>query len=639
MNFDGADGYMAGLRALAQAFAPRRPLPISEWAARHRILSGKSASEPGRWRNERIPYLAAIMDALDARDPARQVIFVSSSQVGKSECALNWIGSVCHQDPESFLALFPTEKVARKWVRTRLDSMIATTPELRAILPPGRRSSAGNTLQEKHGPGFVIYTGSANIPDDVASVSVPNLLLDELDRMPSVLEGEGDPIELAMRRLATFPRAKCFMTSTPTTQDTSRIWPAWESSSMGRYFVPCTHCAHRQYLRWDQLKWPDAHPEQAMYACESCGGLIEERAKGEILAAGEWRHEHPDRMREVKGFHANGLMTPIGLGDSWAQHAMAWARAEGAPERMQVFMNTRLGEIVKSERRIVAWDALSTRAEPFDLRTIPFGYLILTSGTDVQADRLETQIVGWGRDESACVIDYVVHRGDTTRPEVWTTLDDYLAGEIVNAFGVPMRLSCSLIDSGYLPETVLNFTRERRARRIYASRGSSIAAKLPIGRPSYPDTKGRGAPDKRGVERYEVGVSMIKHWLYDRLQADAGTADDPVQIADRHVRFSAALPQDYFRQLTAETFDPRKGWIARANFHRNEALDTFVLARAAALHHAVALHRMREADWTRLERLFERGTTVPNAIENAPPIATPMILSTGFMPSRASIQS
>ena len=216
------DGYVAGLEALAKAFEPRRPLSISAWAARHRILSGKSASEPGRWRNDRIPYLAAIMDALGPRDPARIIVFVASSQVGKSECGLNWIGSTCHQLPASFLALFPTEKVARKWVRTRLDSMIATTPELRVLIPLGRKSNTSNTLQEKHGPGFVLYTGSANIPDDVASISVPNLLLDEVDRMPLALEDEGDPIELAMRRLATFPRSKCFMTSTPTTE-----WPSF----------------------------------------------------------------------------------------------------------------------------------------------------------------------------------------------------------------------------------------------------------------------------------------------------------------------------------------------------------------------------------------------------------------------------
>lgn len=40
-----------------------------------------------------------------------------------------------HQSPGSFLCLFPTEKVARKWVRTRLDPMLNTSPALRALVP------------------------------------------------------------------------------------------------------------------------------------------------------------------------------------------------------------------------------------------------------------------------------------------------------------------------------------------------------------------------------------------------------------------------------------------------------------------------------------------------------------------------
>lgn len=634
MTFDGPDGYRAGLESLSRAFEPRRPLPISAWAAKHRILSGKSASEPGRWRNERIPYLPAIMDALGPRDPARVVVFVASSQVGKSECGLNWIGSTCHQTPNSFLALFPTEKVARKWVRTRLDAMIATTPALRVLLPLGRKSNSSNTLQEKHGPGFVLYTGSANIPDDVASVSVPNLLLDEVDRMPAALEDEGDPIELAMRRLTTFPRSKCFMASTPTTEENSRIWTAFETSSMNRYFVPCTHCSHYQFLRWEQLQWPEGSPEKAAYVCESCAAIIEERAKTEILAAGEWRATHPERDSEIKGFHANGLMTPIGLGDSWAQHAKAWERAKGRPEAMQPFFNTRLGEVVKSERHQLKWEQVFERREPYKLRSIPKGVLLLTAGTDVQADRLETQVLGHGREERITVVDYVVHRGDTTRPEVWAQLDDYLAADIVNSFGVRMRLACSMIDSNYITETVLNFTRERRARNIFAARGSNIAVKLPIGKPSYPDVKWRGKQDRYGVERYDLGVSMLKHWLYRRLTADAGTSDAPMPIDSRHIHVSDELPQEYFRQLTAEIFDPKKGWIQRANYHRNEALDTFVLARAAAMHHAVAVHRMREADWIRLEQLYESAKQE----EGAAPKAAPELLlpANGFMPTAAA---
>lgn len=635
MPYDGPDGYAVTLEAFARTIEPRRALPISEWAARFRVLTGKSAAEPGRWRNERIPYLSAIMDALDPRHPAPLVVFAKSSQVGGSECGLNWIGRTVHQAPGSFLALFPTDKVARKWVRTRLDSMIATTPELRKLLPLGRRANAGNTLSEKHYAGGVLYTGSANIPDDVASISVPYLLLEEVDRMPVTLEDEGDPIELAFRRLTTFPRHKAFMNSTPTTIETSRIWPAWLASTMDRYFVPCVHCGHMQSLEWDRLKWVDGKPEGAGYACAECDAINDERHKTDMLAAGEWRATHPERETIAKGFHVSGLYTPIGLGDSWAKHAAAWERAKGSEARIQVFFNTRLGKVHKGERKRVEWEQVKGRAEPFRLREIPAGVLLLTSGTDVQADRLETQILGHGRAERITVVDYVVHYGDTTRPDVWSTLDQYLAQEIENACGVRMRLSCSLIDAGYIPDTVLGFTRTRKARGIYASRGSTNPARPPIGRPAFPDVKRRGKTDSRqGVERYEIGVSVLKHWLYERLRSDGGTEENPVQIADRHIRFSRELADEYFRQLTAETYDPKHGWIERANYHRNEALDTFVLARAAALHHTVAIHRMREPDFEHLEKLY----ATPGAAKAATaehlgqqPIAT----AGGFLPVSA----
>jgi phage terminase large subunit GpA-like protein len=600
-----ADGYRRLCSAAAGAIRPRlRPAP-SAWASRFRRLTGKSAAEPGPWRNERIPYLSAVMDALDPRHPSPVVVLCKSSQVGGSECALNWIGCTIHSAPGSILCLFPTEKVARKWVRTRLDSMIATTPELRALLPLGRNGSSGttSTLAEKHFPGGVLFTGSANIPDDVASVSVPYLIFDEVDRMPAVLDDEGDPIDLALRRSTTFPRSKALFISTPTTADGSRIWPLFEASTQHRYLVPCPHCGELQTLEWSGLKWIDGRPSTAAYECRACAALIEERAKTDMLAAGHWHSAHPEREAEATGFHVSGLYTPVGLGDSWAKHAAAWERARGKPAREQVFYNTRLGVVHRGERVTVDWQTLFNRRESYRLRAVPPDVLLLTSGTDVQANRVETQVIGWCRGERAVVLDYAVHFGDPTRPDVWAELDAYLLREFEHSFGARMRLACSLVDAGYLPDEVLQFTRtrERVARNVYASRGSTVAARLPIGRPSLVDVRHRGQLDKRGAERYEIGVTNVKHWLFERLRSDEGKPDAPVLPSDRHMRFSDELPEEYFKQLTAETFDPKKGWIARANYHRNEALDTLVLCRAAALHHRVALHRMREPDFERLE--------------------------------------
>ncbi len=637
MAFDGPDGYATGVESLARLVAPRRPLTIAEWAGRYRVLTAKSSAEPGRWRNERVPFVTEIMNALDPRHPASIVVFVGSSQVTKSEMALNWIGRTVHQEPASFLALFPTDKVAHKWVRTRLDGMIAATPELRRLIPLGRRENSGNTLSEKHYPGGVLYTGSANIPDDLASIAVANLLLEEVDRMPIALDDEGDPIELAMRRLSTFTRSKVFMNSTPTTAETSRIWPAWLGSTQDRYFVPCPHCNAFQVLRWANMKWPSGKPRQAAYMCEECAALIEERHKTDMLVNGRWRSTFPEREWEVKGFHVNGMYTPIGLGDSWARHAAAWERSQGSVARIQVFFNTRLGEVHQGARIKVEWKEIQGRAEPFKLRTIPAGVLTLTSGTDVQANRLETQILGWSREERITTIDYVVHRGDVTRQEVWDQLDAYLASEIVNSFGVRMRVSCSMVDSGYLPDVVLNFTRSRKTRAIYASRGSTSHSRIAIGKPSYPDVRRLGKTDNRrfGAERYEIGVSVLKHWLYEVLRSDGGTDEQPVHIGERHIRFSADLDEVYYRQLTAEIWDPKHGWIGDANYHTNEALDTFILARAASMHHTVAVHRMREADYQRLEELYQpseavKPTTKPALGQQA------IAVMGGFLPTSAT---
>lgn len=639
--FDGTDagrpdGYALACEAWARAWRPSRPPSVSEWAARYRRLSAKSSAEPGPWRNDRIPYLAGIMDALGLDDPAPLVVFVASSQVGKSECGLNWIGRAVHVAPGSFLALFPSEKDARKWVRSRLNPLIAETPELRRLVPLGRRVDSGNTLLEKHFPGGVLFTGSANIPSDVAAISVPFRLLDEVDRMPATLEHEGDPIELSERRSAAFVRRKGFMTSTPTTVEGSRIWPYWLRSTMGRYVVPCVHCGHRQALRWSGLKWPAGKPHAAEYACEECGGMIPERHKSDMLAAGEWRHEHADRALDVKGFHVNGLYTPAGLGDSWGMHAAAWERSQGSPAKLQVFHNTRLGEPVTTERQVVEWEAIKARAEPYRLRTIPRGVLVLTSGTDVQHDRLETQIVGFGRDERATVVDYVVHYGDPTRGEVWAALDAYLATPIANACGVEMRVACSLVDAGFMQHEVTNWTRARRARRIFAAKGSTALGRNPIGKPSHVDVRIGGETQKRGAELYVLGVGQIKATLYRRLRADEGTPDAPVLPGDRHFRFSSELPDDYFRQLAAEVFDPRHGWVKR--YDRNEALDTAVLAIAAAMHHAIGVHRFREADWARLAETLEPADGAKKAA--APVLGVDPVAQAGggFIPTAAKVR-
>ena len=52
---------------------------VSEWADEYRVLSSKSASEPGRWRTSRTPYLKEIMDCLSPQSPIQKVVFMKGA--------------------------------------------------------------------------------------------------------------------------------------------------------------------------------------------------------------------------------------------------------------------------------------------------------------------------------------------------------------------------------------------------------------------------------------------------------------------------------------------------------------------------------------------------------------------------------
>jgi phage terminase large subunit GpA-like protein len=611
---------ISALRAASRGLRIPERLTPSAWAAKHRRLSSRASAIPGPWNPDRIPFLNAIMDALDPQHPARQVTFAKSSQVGGSEAGLNWLGWVVDQAPGPMLVLMPTEKLGLRWVRGRLRPMILESRVLAGKIRLGRQSkSGGGTLNELHFSGGVIYLGSANVPSDLSSVPAQYLLLDEVDRMPRLIDGEGNPIELAKRRIATYQgRSKIFEISTPT-DDGSPIDADYQASSRGRYWVPCPECGEHQVLRWGQLTWPQGRPREARYACEHCGALIDEAHKGAMLAAGQWRHERPELVDEHIGFHVNCLYTPPGLGDSWGQNAVEWEWALQDPAKKQVFVNTRLGEVHREGKVRLDWEVLRGRAEPYPLRTIPPGVLALTCGIDLQVDRAEAQILGWSRGERATVIDYHVIPGDPAGEDLYRAIDEYLALRIRNSFGVEMGIACALVDAGNWQHQVLSFTRTLRARNIYASRGSPVLTKPAIGKPAYPDVRVRGALDKRGARLYWLGVSELKKLIFARLKADGTEADEAAATpAGRYVRFSDELPDEYYRQVVAEVFDTTlKKWLPTRE--RNEALDTMVYAFAAAMHHAVGIHRWRDADWDRMEQLYEpKGGAKPVADVTAP---------------------
>lgn len=615
------ESFLAGLdpdalvgAAFAEGFAPPPRLTVREWADAHRRLPTKGAGEPGKWRTSRVPYSGEIMDCLSLNHPAKRIVFIKSVQSAGTEIGNNWVGWFMDTQKAPLMVVQPTLDMAERWSKQRLAAMIDDCPSLRAKIAPARSRDSGNTTLLKEWAGGVMVISGANSGASLRSMPARYVFLDEVDAYPRELEGEGDPVKLAEARTTTFPRRKVFLVSTPTIESLSRIHKEWLASDQRRYLVPCPECGHEQPLAWDNLKWPKGEPDKAVYHCADCGVGISEHHKTAMLAAGRWQATHPER--DVPGFHINGLYTPTGLGMTWAELAAEWEEAGKDPARQKTFINLRLGEVVADPTEKLDADDLQSRAGGFKLREIPAGCLALTIGIDVQKDRFAIILVGHGRAGAIWIIDYVEIPADPTTPAAWVALDAWLAQPLTNSRGLPMKPLMTAIDSGYLTDNVLAWTRERQRRGVIAVKGASTPGKPIINRPSKLDVTIRGRTIKHGAEGWLVGSDTAKTYIMARLIAD-GKKSLPL---DRMLHFAEGLDASFYSQLTAEVWDPNKRrWIKLRP--RNEALDTLIYALAAAHHPGVRLHLWKEPQWARLEAVLEptSGDLFASPVEVAPP--------------------
>ncbi|WP_240127013.1 phage terminase large subunit family protein [Thermomonas alba] len=606
-------------RAWREGLTPDPLLTVSEWADRHRVLSSKASSEPGRWRTSRTPYLREIMDCLSPTSPIERVVFMKAAQLGATEMGSNWIGYVIHHAPGPMMAVWPTVEMAKRNSKQRIDPLIEESPVLSELIAPARSRDSGNTILAKEFRGGVLVMTGANSAVGLRSMPVRYLFLDEVDGYPLDVEGEGDAISLAEARTRTFARRKIFIVSTPTIAGASAIEREYEASDQRRYFVPCPHCGHRQWLRFDRLRWEKGRPETAAYVCESCEAPIAEHHKTWMLEHGEWR-AMAEGSGKTAGFHLSSLYSPLGW-RAWCEIAAAWEAAvskeSGSAAAIKTFKNTELGETWVEEGEAPDWQRLLERREDYPLGRVPTGGLLLVGGADVQKDRIEASIWAFGRGKECWLVEHRVLMGDTARDAVWQRLAELVAETWTHASGAAMPLARFALDTGFATQEAYAFVRACRDSRVMAVKGVSRGAAL-IGTPTAVDVSLAGKKLRRGIKVYSVAVGLAKLELYNNLRKMPEVAEDgatPVYPAG-YVHLPK-IDAEFLQQLCAEqliTRRDRNGFPVREwqkVRERNEALDCYVYARAAAA--ASGLDRFEERHWRELER--QLGLASPPALE------------------------
>ena len=355
---DAAAAWWAGF---ADGIRPDPDMSVSQWADQYRVLSSVSSAERGQWRTERTPYLREIMDCCTPSHPMTNGAFQKGTQLGGSEAVYNFVGYCIDQAPGPIMLVMPTVDGAKTISKQRIKPLIEESPALRDKVRDAKSRDSGNTTLQKEFTGGVLKLVGANSGPGLRNMPIRYLIGDEVDAFPADVDGEGDPIVLAEKRTDTFgARAKRIYVSSPKLAESSRIDRLRREGSQGRYYVPCPHCAHEQYLQWGQMRWTmyqrremtcrecgaaseiaeEASGEamchhcdawstideantrhastdvvaRAWYECESCGEEIGEEHKPEMLARGRWIHSNlgPGELLDDDDPHPWALWTWVG---------------------------------------------------------------------------------------------------------------------------------------------------------------------------------------------------------------------------------------------------------------------------------------------------------------------------------------
>ena len=557
---------------------------ISTWAETHVILP-QEASEPGRFRLQRTPFMKDILDDLSPLSPVREVVLMKPTQIAGTTVGLCWIGYTIHRAPANMMLVEPTLDLARKVSKQRLQPMIDVMPCLKNLVAETKSRDSENTMLEKNYPGGVLVLTGANSGIGLRFMAAKNLLLDEVDAYPRDVDNEGPPVDIVEKRLTTFSNYKVFKLSTPKTKGLSVIEPEYLDSDQRKYFVPCPECDHGQVLIWGNLTWEKDKPETARYRCEQCGYLIHEYQKGDMLSQGIWQATNPEYNERQKiklkhGYHLNALYSPYGWRNSWAFLAHEWTKVnrESNIANLQAFINLNLAETWEEQlgEQVESSD-LWNRREVYPA-PVPNGVRVITAAADIQNDRIEAEAFGWGMKEEVWSIERRIFWGSpgmTETPNVWTELDEWLMQPFLRENGSGARIQCTGIDigGGQFTKQTYDFIRPRQGRRVFALKGSST--------PGANLLQTRSKNNLGGVWLWTIGTDAGKDIIFGRLKI---TEPGPGFI---HFPALPNYDEEYFAQLCSEVKIMKRlrgvvvGYKYRQTRHRNETLDLFVYNLAA----------------------------------------------------------
>lgn len=581
-----------------------KPLPktsVSQWADNHRMLSSGISAEPGKWKTSRAPYQKDIMNAF-TEPGIHRVVVKSSSQIGKSDMMNNVIGRFAHLDPCAIMMIQPTIDMAQDYSKTRIAPMIRDTKVLNNFFYDVKSRDANNTILSKVFPGGRLIMCGANSPAGLASRPIRILLADEVDRFPDSAGTEGDPVDLAAKRMTTFWNSCMGLFSTPTNEGASRIDEEYLAGTQEEWQHKCPNCGEYHLLRhidmtvdYKEIKTPSGKKtvivNDVKWRCPHCGFSFSEKEMKQTPQ--KYISRNADALKNgIRSFFVNGFTSPW---MTWSRIMREWLEAKGDPEREKVIMNTVFGESYKQKGAFEDEQIFLRRRESYGAE-LPNGVLLLTAAIDTQDNRLEYEVVGWGKEEECWGIRKGIVLGAPNQARTWKEIDNILDKTYHFADGKGLKVVRTFIDSGgHYTSDVYNYCQKNFHKQRFAIKGR--------GGPGIPLIYKIAKANNAKAPLILLGVDDGKQQIMDRLSIDSPgplyfhfPQDEGIkELSDR------GYDDLYFKGIISEHKKVykrngvlREVWETTKNV-RNEPLDL--------RNYNLACMKSLQPDWVKLEML------------------------------------
>jgi phage terminase large subunit GpA-like protein len=603
-----SDKLLAGI--VRKRLRPPRRLSVDEWADEYRIVLDPSP-RPGRWRTDDVPYTREPMR--DFTDPeVTRIVMCWAPQVAKTEVLTNCILYTIDRDPYPMMLVMDSRETVRDHMKLRVEPTMQAMPIMRQHMLSGRDK---NTVQLVQYDTCTLASIGANSKGRLSSKPIGRLFLDERDKYPTSLAGRGGSeagaADLAYKRLGAFgDQGKAMEASSPS-HESIGIWPEYMKSDQARYFVPCPHCSHYQFLRFKGIRWEGGDGSDlddtslaelitsagrsAWYACEKCDERIEHHHKPLMLRRGVWLRlgqeikptpggelfgeqaivgDAPDT--NVRGYQLSRIYAPW---TSFGAVAAAFISKRGDID--QDFVNGWLGEPWRDpgtrgdEGRILERAKTYNAAvsgdggkpdEVYRKGEAPHAAQALLGACDVQRDGVYYLLVGLGAGEAVYAVDW----GFLECPEIpaaeqeladisqqWGMVIERMWRAVPKAgTGEAMRVHTWAIDSGYRTGEVYRFC-AHMGPWVIPTKGQEQQTQPLAWTPIAVDGALSGAKSMDRAVRAGLTVDLmsmnVNHWK-DQLYASLGR--NPPQVGawrfPLDVESQSSGGWDLLRQLTAE---------------------------------------------------------------------------------------